>query len=198
MEFSTRFLVLICAISAIGCSRRAPEAQAKLDTLSMAAEYGNVARVRELATTQAIIDQFDSSGYSPLMHAVANRHLEAAKILVSLGADTSIKHRSGSDLIMLSLLNSMEDPSLEMLNYLIGLGLNPGYVTPSGECALDIAIDFKHEAAVIRLISAGAMPTKKSIQLVNAKDYPSEPITARVVEAAARGRKAAQKSPVSS
>ena len=57
------------------------------------------------------------------MLAVLNHHLDAAKLLISLGANPKLKHLSGADLITLSLLNP-KDPSLDTFSYVVDLGLD--------------------------------------------------------------------------
>lgn len=172
-------LILALAISIAGCKERLPEHP--INSIFDAAESGNVSKLREYVSRSADINALNANDNSALMLAVVNHHVEAAKLLINSGANPNIKHRYGADLIMLSLSN-VKDPSIDMLNYTISLGLNVNYVTPDGESALDIAIDAKHLAAVKRLVQVGAKPSQKAMRLIKDPGYPQSEIIEIIIK----------------
>ena len=165
--------IALLAISTSACKEPSPENS--INSIFDAAEYGDVSKLRKYISHSTDINSLNANDNSALMLAVANHHIDAAKLLVESGANPNIKNRYGADLIMLSLSN-VKDSSIDMLNYTINLGLSVNYVSPEGDSALDIAIDSKHLQAVKRLIDLGAKPSKKALKLIQDPMYPQKEI----------------------
>jgi ankyrin repeat protein len=161
ISIMSALIFLVC-----GCKKIPNTHQAELNTLFLAAQYGDVLAISTLVKKGEKIDQVDSYGRTPLTYAVMEHHMEATKILISLGANTHTKTTKGYDLIMLSLYND-KDASIDMLNYLISLGLAIDEKTPDGDSALNIALHSRSKDAVARLIALGALPNEKSNEILN-------------------------------
>jgi ankyrin repeat protein len=156
------------------CENWSPE-NPTLTTLFVAADHGDVAAIRNLLSKGKNVNEIDPYGKTPLAYAVIGHHMDAAKTLITVGADATVKTRKGYDLVMLSLYNEM-DSSLDMLNYLVSLGLSVNQVTIDGDSALNIAISSQHEKAVVRLVSLGARPNEKSIEILGNQTHPNQAI----------------------
>lgn len=180
------FSVLVC-----GCKKNQNSHQPPMDTLFLAAQYGDTLSITNLIAKGKKIDQLDSYGRTPLVHAVMQHHMEATKILVSLGANIHIKTPKGYDLIMLSLYHT-KDTSLDMLNYLISLGLVVNERTPEGDSALNIALNSSRKDAVVRLIALGARPNEKSNEILNDQHDP-DPEIVKLIKAVSRNHRNARK-----
>lgn len=180
-------MVLAAFLQLSGCGRQAP-APANLPVgtdIFLAAAGGQVEVLKQLVTPQEI-DREDASGYTPLMLAAVGGHVDAMRYLVSRGANVNARHRpSGADLVML-LVASPKGFSEEALSFLLQKGVSPNDSTPSGDTALQYAAEMKNEVAVIRLLDAGAVPTPKTLQVIDAENYPNKGIRGRVRAAAVR------------
>ncbi|WP_082542112.1 ankyrin repeat domain-containing protein [Rhizobacter sp. Root1238] len=176
--------VVLAAVPLLSsCGRQEPVTAST--SIFLAAAAGQVEILKQLSTSQEV-DAVDASGYTPLMLAAIGGHADAMRYLVSRGANVNAKHRpSGADLLML-VTASPKGSSEEALSYLLQQGLSPNYSTPSGETALQFATEMKNEVAVARLLDAGAVPTARALQVVDAASYPDAVIRERVRVAASR------------
>jgi uncharacterized protein len=138
----------------------------------VAAQYGDAERIRALAREGKPIDVPGPDGLTPLAAAVDGHHIEAAQALVALGANPNFRLSDGADLIMLAMNHPKHDP-IEMLNFLVGLGLKVDTSTSDGRTALNSAISNHDERAVRRLIALGAKPNARTAELLQM--HPSLP-----------------------
>jgi ankyrin repeat protein len=174
MKIISLLTLLTLFIFTSACGKK-PSHDPALTTLFVAADHGDAAAIRDLISKGKKINEVDSHGKTPLAYAVMGHHMDAAKALIAAGADATVKTTKGYDLVMLSLYNEM-DSSLDMLNYVVSLGLSVNQTTMTGDSALNIAISSQHEKAVVRLISLGAKPNGKSIDILSNQTHPNQVI----------------------
>jgi len=149
-----------------GCDRTSSQSAKEHHTLSSAADYGDADRIRILVGSGKPVDELDSSGLTPLARAVMAHHMDATKTLVSLGANIHFKTAKGEDLVMLAMSHEKDDP-LEILSYLVGLGLRVDAEALEGTTALNIAINNYDEKAVTKLVALGAKPNAKTASILS-------------------------------
>jgi ankyrin repeat protein len=85
--------------------------------LVVAAIQGNSNIIYTLLHAGAQVNQFDRSGYTPLIHAAANGHMEAVEVLVAHGADVKTRSHGGRNAIQKAKRNKYND----IASYLEGL-----------------------------------------------------------------------------
>lgn len=73
------------------------------NALITAATRGNTADIRKLLKDGADINAADSSGFTPLMHAVKNRNLKAVADLIAAGADLALETRNRKSIYALAI-----------------------------------------------------------------------------------------------
>jgi uncharacterized protein len=118
--------------------------------LHLAVERGNVAMVTALLERHARPDERDATGWTPLHHAAAGNKVAVARALLAGGADPkTLSERGGT-----SLHEAAASGGAEMIRLLLEAGVDPRVVSKTGATALDIAREFKNEAA-IAVLSAG-------------------------------------------
>jgi len=112
--------------------------------LHLAVERGNVTLVTVLLDRHARPDERDAMGWTPLHHAAAKDQVEVAKALLAGGASPrTLSERGGT-----ALHEGAASGGAEMINLLLGAGVDPSVVSKMGVTALDIAREFKNEAAI--------------------------------------------------
>jgi len=125
------------------------------------AALGRADELRALIANDAsALEESDELNGWPIVHAIKRGHEECANILLESGADLPV----GPDLVMLAMsrgsvplvkllrdagleVEQRDDPlhiaahfaHLELLNYLLDLGMDPSVTTQDGSTALDIA-----------------------------------------------------------
>lgn len=181
MKSIVALALIVLMLSIVGCGKEQDKSQPQLDTLFSAADYGDSAAIQKLITSGKPVDELDQYGRTPLAYAVMGHHLSATQMLISLGANKDFRTDKGYDLVMLSLYHT-KDTSLELLNYLVSLGLPIDNRTADGDSALNIAISSSNEAAVLRLIALGAKPNAKSIDIMRESSGLSPLIVKAVIE----------------
>lgn len=85
--------------------------------LVVAAIQGNSNIIYTLLHAGAHVNQLDRSGYTPLIHAAANGHMEAVEVLVAHGADVKTRSHGGRNAIQKAKRNKHND----IVSYLEGL-----------------------------------------------------------------------------
>ena len=150
---SDRADVCGAALEGEGAARtRAPERAAHLH---LAVERANVTLVEALLRRKAKPDTLDKTGWTPLHHAAAKDKVAVAKALIAGGANAkALSERGGTP-----LHEAAASGSAEMVNLFLNAGVDPAIVSKLGVTALDIAREFKNEAA-IKILSA-LPPAKK-------------------------------------
>jgi hypothetical protein len=117
-------------------SRRTP--------LHLAVERGNLALVEALLARRAQPDELDKLGWTPLHHAAAKDRVAIARALLKGGARAgSLSERGGTP-----LHEAAASGSAEMVQLFLTAGVDPKVVSKLGVTALDIAREFKNEAAI--------------------------------------------------
>lgn len=178
MKGAVQALVASALVALVACNEK-PERHALSTDLFDAARLGQVENIDRLVSQGKLIDELNSEGDSPLMVAVGSGHLLVAKALVSKGANVHIKHASGANLLMIAV-GLPKGPIVPIIDYLLQLGLDPNELDQGGRGALEVAVDQKNEEAVRRLLVAGARPTQRVAEMVNAPGYPSQEIVREI------------------
>jgi len=132
-----------------GASVDVPDRTARTP-LHLAVERGNVALVTALLQRHARANERDALGWTPLHHAAAENKVDVAHALLAGGADAhALSDRGGTP-----LHEAAASGGAEMIRLLLAAGVNPKVVSKTGVTALEIAREYKNEAAIAEL-SAG-------------------------------------------
>jgi ankyrin repeat protein len=141
------------ALLEAGASADTPDRSARTP-LHLAVERGNVALVKALLARQARPNERDRMGWTPLHHAAAKDRVAIARALLEGGANpTTLSERGGTP-----LHEAAASGSAEMVQLFLQAGVDPTVVSKLGVTALDIAREFKNEAALAIL---SKLPAKK-------------------------------------
>jgi ankyrin repeat protein len=128
-----RRVILSCVIVALalaGCSRQ------DMSPLAIAARDNDVAALTRLLAEGASLDtRSGNAGWTPLMHAVAARHREAAQLLLERGADPNVVAGQGT-----ALLIAASAGESELVATLLDHGANIRYRSAEGVDALVAAL----------------------------------------------------------
>ena len=120
-------------------SRRTP--------LHLAVERGNLALVEALLARRARPDELDKLGWTALHHAAAKDRVAIARALLKGGARAgALSERGGTP-----LHEAAASGSAEMVQLFLTAGVDPKIVSQLGVTALDIAREFRNEAAITLL-----------------------------------------------
>jgi hypothetical protein len=126
-----------------GASVDAPDRSARTP-LHLAVERGNVALVQALLARKAKPNERDRIGWTPLHHAAAKDRVAIARALLDGGANPmTLSERGGTP-----LHEAAASGSAEMVQMFLKAGVDPTVVSKLGVTALDIAREFKNEAAI--------------------------------------------------
>lgn len=129
-----------------GASGDVPDRTARTP-LHLAVERGNVALVTLLLERKARPNERDGIGWTPLHHAAANNKVDVARALLAGGTDPrTLSERGGTP-----LHEAAASGGAEMIRLLLDAGVDPKVVSKTGVTALDIAREFKNEAAMAAL-----------------------------------------------
>src|SRR5262245_816197 len=93
------------------------------EKLHRAAEDGDLERARELIRERAALNAFDAIGYTPLHHAVKNRHVSMIKLLLDAGADINAREEQTNSDTAISV--AAADSSPEIVKLLLERGADP-------------------------------------------------------------------------
>lgn len=83
---------------------------------------GDYLDVKKLIDSGANINEPDSNGVTPLMHAICYRKPDVAKYLIESGADIKVKDKQGYDALLYAVSYATEDGRLEIVKILIDKG----------------------------------------------------------------------------
>jgi cytohesin len=129
--------------------------------LSDAAQTGDVARLRELLDhNRDFVDMPDDGGYTPLHYAAYFGHLEAARYLISIGAD--VASVSMDPLRNQPLHAAAASGYAEIVRLLLDSGADPRAEQSGRWTALHGAAERGHRAVVELLLERGADPRAAS------------------------------------
>ena len=133
-----------------GASVDVPDRTARTP-LHLAVERGNVALVTALLERHAKASERDALGWTPLHHAAAENKVAVARALLAGGADPrTLSGRGGTP-----LHEAAASGGAEMIRLLLDAGVDPAVVSQTGVTALQVAREFKNDAAIAGL-TAGA------------------------------------------
>jgi ankyrin repeat protein len=154
--------------------------------LSEAGQTGNVVRLRELLErNRDFVNMPDEAGYTPLHYAAYFGHLEAARYLVSIGADVAAV--SMDPLRNQPLHAAATSGHHEIVRLLLDQGADPRAEQSGQWTALHGAAEKGHAAVVSVLLERGAVRSAKSysgatpLSLARERNHPA------VVELLERG-----------
>ena len=121
--------------------------------LMICARTGNPAAVKAMLAHGANANAKEPrAGQTPLMWAVAQKHLDAARALVEQGADVNAHSSRG----FTPLMFGAQQDDLEMVKMLLGAGAKIDDTSADGYTALLVASSSGHEALSIFLLDKGA------------------------------------------
>ena len=125
-----------------------------------AAAQNDVDRIRELAAGAVDIDAADGFYKRPaLVVAVECRSIEAAKVLLELGANVDASDQHGST----ALYNAVVSNNLDMLRLLISHGADPQAANVHMGAPLTLAIQYGRTECAVLLLEAGADPNRPDL-----------------------------------
>jgi ankyrin repeat protein len=120
--------------------------------LHLAVERGNVPLVTNLLKRKARPDERDAMGWTPLHHAAAKDQVAVARALLAGGVTAGTLSEQGGT----PLHEAAASAGAEMVKLLLEAGVDSAVVSKTGVTALDIAREFKNEAAITALTAGGA------------------------------------------
>ncbi len=123
--------------------------RSKRSPLHLAVERNNVALLEALLARKAKPDVRDNAGWTPLHNAAAKDRVASARALLKGGANPmTLSERGGTP-----LHEAAASGSAEMVQLFLDAKVDPSVVSKLGVTALDIAREYKNEAA-LQLLSA--------------------------------------------
>lgn len=137
-----------------GASVDTPDRSARTP-LHLAVERGNLALVQALLARRARPNERDRLGWTPLHHAAAKDKVAIARALLAGGADAQARSERGGT----PLHEAAASGSAEIVQLFLQAGVDPAVVSQLGVTALDVAREYKNEAAV--KILSDRTPAKK-------------------------------------
>ena len=93
---------------------------ASVASIHVAAQMGNIDKVKALLDQGIDVDIKDKAGMTPLLLAISNKHNEVAKFLIERGADVNAGNRQG----IVPLYRALWNQDLEMVKLLLANGAN--------------------------------------------------------------------------
>ena len=132
-----------------------------MSTLKVAASYeGHEKAVRLLLNHDAIINQKDRQGRTPLHLASTGGQMEIVKILSSFGAEPTVTDAQGRD----CLHHAASKGSFEIISWLLKEGLDPNHADRDGWTSLHWAAKNGSVNTIEVLKAAGACSTIETIE----------------------------------
>ncbi len=114
-----------------------PVAFAKECPLCVAAENGNLLKVKMLLENGANVNDGEEYDMTALMLTAANGHIEVVKLLLENGAHVNQKDKGGWTALMSAAANGRS----EVAEVLLECGANPNIASNHGKNVWDVAID---------------------------------------------------------
>ena len=118
-----------------------------------AAGEGNTQAAELLLEFGADLKARSKAGYTPLLFAVRNNHLDTVKFLLSKGADPNDKIGDNTPALSMSVLNA----DFDVASVLLDAGANPNVADQRGEspaqsrsCCVVSHVDLLHAAGFVR------------------------------------------------
>jgi uncharacterized protein len=127
----------------------------KVDALMARAREGEVGELKRLVSGGVSPNVRDVGGFTPLMAAVVNDQIPAARVLLDHGAEVNARAHGGITALMLGVINDRPDA----VKLLLERGADVNAQSGAGWTALSFAV-WKGDAALVgALLSHGAKPT---------------------------------------
>jgi len=136
------------------------------DLLFDAARRGDVAYLRELLATGVDVNTQDAKGFTPLIIAAYDDHLEATKLLLEAGADVNVQDRAGNTALMGVCFKGYPEIARQLIAHGATLDLQNG----NGGTALMFATLFGRNQLIPILLEAGADATIRDVRGLSAHD----------------------------
>ncbi len=136
-----RHALALCLALLMPLTALAQPAQQELSAALMA---GSVERVQAALAAGADPDARDASGWTPLMLAVAQRHMQIMEILLAAGADIDAVDEGGRT----ALIEAAFGGSPEVVRLLLTAGADPDVRDAFGRTARSLAVSQGHQAVV--------------------------------------------------
>jgi ankyrin repeat protein len=108
---------------------------ARGEALHEAARSGDVLQIARLLAQIDALNEKNAKGYSALMLAAYNGHLEASRYLISVGADVNSTDPAGNSILMGVAFKGHKD----ILQLLLRSGADPQHKNRAGQDALQFA-----------------------------------------------------------
>ncbi len=135
-----------------GADAQAPDPAGRTP-LHLAVERDEAEIIAALLARKADPARRDKIGWTPLHHAAAKDRLEIARLLLDAGLDPNVRSERGGT----PLHEAAASGGAEMVRLLLARGTDPSVRSGTGVTALDIAREFRNEAA-IAVLEAGKKP----------------------------------------
>lgn len=129
-----------------GADVNAPDSSNR-SPLHLAVERADAALVKSLLARQADPSGRDRTGWTPLHHAAARNLVDVARVLLEGGANPNFLSELGGT----PLHEAAAGAGAEMVRLLLTHGTNPAIRSKSGVTALDLAREYKNDAAIAAL-----------------------------------------------
>ena len=139
---------------AIRAAAKVARDKAEKASIQYAAATGDLRRVKDLATSEQIINAKRQDGATALYLAAQEGKLEVVAHLLSVGAKTDIKAKDGSTPLIIASQNNHR----EVVTLLLTKDSAPSYAAPNGATALHVAAEKGHADIVKLLLDAGVSP----------------------------------------
>ncbi|KAG8467525.1 hypothetical protein KFE25_000841 [Diacronema lutheri] len=120
--------------------------------LGRLAEKGRIAELRDalIGAPDGAVNQRDANGFTPLLHACAEGHVEIVRLLLEHGASTEVSNFDGETALHLAASIGYD----HCVEVLVAAGANVSVKTSSGKSALDLAQQMGHANVLTILESA--------------------------------------------
>jgi hypothetical protein len=144
-----------------------PPTPAQISAMIAGAREGDVDELTRLVSSGVPANVRDANGFTPLMAAVANDRVSAARTLLDRGAEINARTRAGITSLMLGIINDRPDA----VKLLLERGADINAQSGSGWTALSFAAWKGDDALVRELLSHGAKPNLVDKQGWTPLDY---------------------------
>lgn len=134
--------VVMCLVS---CTHTQP-------SLINSSSKGNLSEIKAFIKSGSNINEPDNYGYArtPLMHAIANNQIEAARYLIQAGADVKIQDSYGYDALIIA--SEMGNDCLELIDLMLDKGADINSKDKAGWTPIMHTINVNNSLKTARLL----------------------------------------------
>lgn len=115
--------------------------QNKRTAIISSAYYNNLELLKWLIDNRASVNAQDKNGESALHIAAQQCNLPLVQLLINVGADINLQDCYGRNILMSMLLIGIDNPDIEVIEYLLKNNANPYSVNNYGISAYDVMND---------------------------------------------------------